>query len=90
MGRDPTLPSVIVPQTCTLLFTGKRVGGGRKAEQECSYGGLGPVNGRLAQCVLGPEFGDVVAVNVTVKSSFTAKEATIVAIEDVVHTNYYK
>ena len=89
VGGDPTLPTVIVPQTCTLLFEG-RSSKGKDVDQTCSYGGLGPVNGKLAQCVLGPDFGDLVAVNITVQSSFTAKEAIIVAIEDVIHTNYYK
>ena len=83
-------PIVPVGQPCNILFSGYN-SKNQHVSQSCSFSDL-PVSATaipLQQCVFGPEFGDVVAVNQTVKNVLLLPETTTIYIDDVVHTNYY-
>ena len=81
----PPLPSVQKPWDCKLRFSGINAGG-QHVEKDCSDSVLPPA---MDQCLFGPEFGDVVTLDISVVDALTLLESVFIVLDDIAHRNYH-
>ena len=83
-----TAPNVAASIPCQILFQGTN-SKGQPISQTCSYSGL--VFSGLEQCVFGPQFGDAktIVITITARSLGAGGIPTVVAFDDIVHTNFF-
>lgn len=88
-GSVQGLPGIGAPQPCRLKFIGITTDG-NEVTNICSYSPISNLDTTVEECDFGPEFDNVVTVEVVVDQSLTIPITTLGFIDDVLHTNYYK